>query len=240
MKKATILLVAIMLCGMTFAAEKNLQDIDQRIAPPNFSPLDGTWCSQPGVAIPDSDAGVATDTLTIADSETIANMDVSLQIQHTWIGDLRAELTNGNCTIQLLHRIGLDGDTCCGCSGDDIDATLDDDGAGSIEDSCGSGGSGGAAGSFTPGDPLGNGLWPTAMADCNGEDTAGDWLLTVSDGAGGDTGVVIEWCITNTTGGGGTGDGGGAVPATGTTGLIILAVLLMIGGSLFVLQRRRA
>ena len=239
MKKVTILMVAVLLCGMTFAAEKNLQEIDQRIAPPSFSPLDGTWCSQPNVAIPDSDGGAAVDVLSIPDAETIANLDVSLQIVHTWTGDLRAELTNGNCTIQLLHRIGLDGDTCCGCSGDDFDVVLDDDGASSIEASCGSGGSGGAAGSFTPGDPLGNGLWPTAMADCNGESTAGDWTLTVTDGAGGDTGVVLEWCVTNT-GGGGTGDGGGAVPATGTTGLIILAVLLMIGGSLFVLQRRRA
>ena len=36
----------------------------------------------------------------------------------------------------------------------------------------------------------------------------------------------------------GTGDGG-AVPATSTTGAIILAVLLMIGGSLFMVLRRR-
>ena len=36
----------------------------------------------------------------------------------------------------------------------------------------------------------------------------------------------------------GSGDGG-AVPATSTTGAIILAVLLMIGGSLFVVLRRR-
>lgn len=240
MKKLTILMVALMLCGTAFAAEKNIQEIDQRLAPPSFSPLDGTWCSAPNMPIPDNDAGAAVDVLTITDSETIANLDVSLQILHTWIGDLRAELTNGTCTIQLLHRIDLDGDACCGCLGDDVDIVLDDDAAGSVEDSCGTGGSGGASGSFTPGDPQGNGIWPTAMSDCNGEDTAGDWTLTVTDGAGGDLGTVLEWCITSTAGTGGDGGDGGVVPATSTTGLIILAVLLMIGGSLFVMRRRNA
>jgi len=37
----------------------------------------------------------------------------------------------------------------------------------------------------------------------------------------------------------GPGGDGGSVPATSTTGVIILAVLLMIGGSLFVVLRRR-
>ena len=113
MKKVMILLVAVMLCGVTLAG-KNIAEIDQRIAPPSFSPLDGTWCSTPNLAIPDDDSGAAVDVLTITDSEVIANLTVGLQIQHTWIGDLRAVLTNGTCTIQLMHRIDLIDDTCCG------------------------------------------------------------------------------------------------------------------------------
>ena len=135
----------------------------------------------------------------------------------------------------MFHRIGLDGDDCCGCSGDDIDVTLYDDTGSTIEDSCGTGGSGGVAGVFTPGDPQGNGIWPTTLADCAGQTAPDGWTLTVTDGAAGDTGTLLEWCITNTT----SGDGGAPVPATNTTGLIVLAALLMIGGSLFVVLRRR-
>jgi len=238
MKNVLIPLVAMLLCGIVFATEKPLHEIDQRIAPPRFSPLDGTWCSQPNLAIPDDDSGSAVDVLTILDSEPVWNFTVSVQIEHTWIGDLRAELTNGNCTIQLFHRIGLDGDTCCGCSGDDIDVILDDFGS-PVEDSCGTNVSGGAGGTYSPGDPQGNGIWPTSMFDCFEEDIAGDWTLTVTDGAGGDTGVLLEWCVINWVNYGSDG-GGSVVPVTGTRGLLILAVLLLIGGSLFVLRRRGA
>ena len=231
MKKLTILLVAVMLCGMTMAEEKNLQLIDQRIAPPSFGPMDGTWCSAPGAAIPDSDPIGVTDVLNIGDSEIIANLDVSIQATHTWIGDLQFTLSNGNCTVALIDRIGHAG-SGFGCSGDDIDSTLDDDAeGGSVEDSCTTGPSGGSAGIFTPD--------PGSLADCNGEDVNGDWSMLVVDNAGGDTGTLDEWCMTTSPATGGDG-GGGAVPATGTTGLIILAVLLMIGGSLFVMRRRNA
>ena len=248
MKKVLIVLVAALLCGATFAIEKNLQDVNQRIAPPNFRTLDGTWCSTPNAPIPDGDAGSVVDVLNIPASEIISgNLSVSLQIQHTWTGDLRADLTNGACTIQLMRRIGVFGDVCCGCSGDDVDVIfLDGAAGGPIEDACGTGASGGAGGEFTPGDYTCDGsdpgcIWPTAMADCDGQDVNGDWTLTVSDGANLDTGTLLQWCmITGTGGGDGGGDGGGTVPATSTTGLIILAVLLMIGGSLFVMRRRNA
>lgn len=240
MKKVLIVMVAVLLCGATFAVdEKNLQDVNQRIEDPNFRLLDGSVCSTPNLAIPDGDSGVAVDVINITENETITDLTVGLQIQHTWTGDIRAELTNGTCTIQLIHRAGLDGDTCCGCSGDDIDVVLSDGAGSSVEDACGTGESGGLGGEFTPGDPLGNGIWPTAMADCVGQTTAGDWTLSVTDGASLDTGTLLEWCM-DWAGTPATGDGGGTVPATSTTGLIILAVLLMIGGSLFVMRRRNA
>ena len=68
-------------------------------------------------------------------------------------------------------------------------------------------------------------------------DGAWDWDVQVDDFV-----LTADGTITgpNCGGGDGGGDGGGTVPATSTTGLIILAVLLMIGGSLFVMRRRKA
>ena len=239
MKKVLIVLVAALLCGATFADEKPLQHVNERIAPPSHRTLDGQWCStNTPLALPDGNSAGINDDLVITENETIDSLTVDLQVEHTWVGDIIASLSNGSCTIQLVHRLGTDLSSF-GCSGDDIDITLDDAAAGSIEDACGSGPSGGAQGDFTPGDPTPNGLWPTAMADCVGETTAGTWTLNISDNATLDTGTLLNWCM-NTTGTPTSGDGGGTVPATSTTGLIILAVLLMIGGSLFVMRRRKA
>jgi len=239
MSRKLVLLIAgiALLTGGVLAAEKELLEIDQRIAPPSFVPLDGAYCSQPGMAIPDADSGAAVDTITVTESGFITDLDVALQIERTWIGDLRAEVTNGSCTIQLVHRIGLDGDDCCGCSGDDIDIILDDSAAASVEGSCGSGGSGGAGGSWQPGDPSPNGIWPTAMSDCNGQDINGNWTLTVTDGAGGDTGTVLQWCLISKDGGGDDGGDGGGVPATTGLGLVLL-VLAVGGGSAYFLRRK--
>jgi hypothetical protein len=233
MRRLLILVIAgaALITGALIAAEKPLSEVDVRIADPSFVPLAGPYCSQPNLAIPDNDSGVAADTITVTDSGAIADLNVSVQIEHTWIGDLRGELSHaGGCTVMLWHRIGLDGDGCCGCSGDDIDVTLDDEAPGPIEDSCGSGASGGAGGEFQPGDPVD---FPAdALANCIGDDISGDWTLTVSDGAGGDTGTVLEWCLVE-----GTGGDGGGTPATTGVGLVLL-VLALGGGSAYFLRRK--
>jgi subtilisin-like proprotein convertase family protein len=46
-----------------------------------------------------------------------------------------------------------------------------------------------------------------------GEEMMGDWTLTVSDGAGGDTGVLNEWCLKITFAGGQSGVGPDGLPA---------------------------
>lgn len=244
MRKNWILLIAglVLISGVVVAVEKDIMEVDQRAAPPNFDPLDGPYCSQPNVAIPDNDGGAAVDTIAVTDSGFITDLNVSLQIEHTWVGDLRAELTNGACTIQLLHRVNLDceepddGSCCCGCSGDDIDAVFDDDAADYVEFIPCSG-TPAISGSWKPGDPQDNGIWPTAMADCNGQDINGDWTLTVTDGAAGDTGMVLAWCLIPDTGGGDGGGDGGGVPATTGVGLVLL-VLALGGGGAYFLRRK--
>lgn len=237
-RRSLVLLIAAaaLITGALMAADKPLSEIDVRINAPSFVPLSGPYCSQPMCSIPDNDAGSCVDTITVTDTGALADLNVAVQIDHTWIGDLRGHLSHsGGCAVQLWHRIGLDGDTCCGCSGDDMDVTLDDQAATHIENSCGSGPSGGAAGDFQSGDPVD---FPgDSLANCIGDDISGDWTLTVTDGAGGDTGTVLEWCLIENTGGGDGGGDGGGVPATTGIGLVLL-VLALGGGSAYYLRRK--
>jgi subtilisin-like proprotein convertase family protein len=254
MKKNLVVLIAgvLLLCGIAVAQVKDIDDIDVRTGPPNFVALEAQYCSQPMASIPDNDGGAAVDTITVGDSLVITDLNVALQIEHTWVGDLRAELSHaGGCTIQLFHRINLDceepddGSCCCGCSGDDLDIVLDDEAAAAIEYAdCNTSLVPVISGDHQPGDPDDNGIWPTYMSDCDGENVSGDWTLTVTDGAGGDTGVVQAWClVVNEDGGddggddGGGDDGGGGVPATTGIGLVLI-VLALGGGSAYFLRRK--
>jgi len=60
--------------------------------------------SSPGVAIPDHDAAGVTDTITIAESGTIANIRVGVDITHTYRGDLQVTLLAPGGEAIVLHR----------------------------------------------------------------------------------------------------------------------------------------
>ena len=152
------------------------------------------FCSTPGVAIPDSDPTGVSDDLVVGASFTLTALDVSLLVTHSWVGDLAFTLSHsGGCgPVDLGNRAGYTG-TGFGCSDDNIDATLDDEGTGNYEDQCNGGTPGIGPGNFVPGDPPGANL--TA---CDGDNINGTWTLVVSDNAGGDTGILDQWCLVTT------------------------------------------
>lgn len=65
------------------------------------------------VSIPDNDATGITSTITVPDAYTVFGTDVSVDITHTWIGDLIVELTSPSGTTVTLHNQS-------GSSADDI------------------------------------------------------------------------------------------------------------------------
>ncbi|MBZ0117631.1 MAG: proprotein convertase P-domain-containing protein, partial [Sandaracinaceae bacterium] len=115
-------------------------------------------CMDPGnsnesttpVAIPDNSTTGASSTITIAEAGTISSLAVSLDIEHTYVGDLRVELTHGGTTTTLIDRQGG--------SADNMQRTFD-------------------------------------VADFNGADAAGDWVLRVVDTAAQDTGTLRSWRV---------------------------------------------
>jgi len=147
--------------------------------------------------IPDNDpAGVLLGPISTVPGDTIEDLLLNINIDHTWIGDLIIRLYYShdgthNYDVEgcVLCRHGYEGclpDGCCGCGGALAGRYGFDDASPSIENECPS--------EFPPGcygpdhDSIG-------LSGFDGIATGGSFWLHVSDGAGGDVGTVHEWEI---------------------------------------------
>ena len=65
-----------------------------------------TFTSSGSVSIPDNNAAGAGSTINVSDSGSIASLQVRVNIQHTWIGDLIVELRHNGQTRTLHNRSG--------------------------------------------------------------------------------------------------------------------------------------
>jgi subtilisin-like proprotein convertase family protein len=117
-----------------------------------------------------------------------ASVGVEIQIDHSWVGDLRVELLQTNSSIVLLDRPGVPAIGKFGCPGVDIDVTIDDSVAGDerADDECAitiPAIAGTKAASAT-------GLSALAGAPC-----AGTWALAVEDLAAPNSGTLVDWAL---------------------------------------------
>lgn len=136
------------------------------------------------VDISDNDAVGVSSSLMVGDDVTLTDVNVYVEIDHTWVGDLIIWLESPNgTTVTLLDRVGVPGSGTVGCSDNNMAVTFDDDSVFDPEDYC-SGSDPWYSGDAMPVDSL---------AAFNGESTAGEWLLWASDNAGGDTGQIVDW-----------------------------------------------
>jgi subtilisin-like proprotein convertase family protein len=135
------------------------------------------------VAVPDLDT-VSVD-CTLTDPGGIKDLNVFLDISHTFVGDLTVTLTHADTgtSATLINRPGAPPGTF-GCSGDDILAILDDEASLAAEDQCGN--LPALSGLLIPNSPL---------SAFDGESLAGTWTLTVTDSAAPDTGTINDWAL---------------------------------------------
>jgi len=131
----------------------------------------GAYSSLPGAIIDDNNDPF--DTISVSGTGmTIADLNVVLKIDHTWLSDLDIFLTSpSGATVDLIF------DKCS--SADDLEIEFDDE-AGPLV--CGAP----TVGIFTPD---GN------LSDFDGEPFDGDWILSVVDDGVGDNGTLIQWCL---------------------------------------------
>ncbi|NVB42472.1 DUF4397 domain-containing protein [Pseudenhygromyxa sp. WMMC2535] len=145
------------------------------------------FCSEEVLDIPDNDQDGVTQDIVIADEiGTVGDIDVYLDVSHTWLNDLNFDLTKDGGTNVLIVDGFLDQDNSS-CGGDDMIAVLDDEAATSIVNACDT--------DIDP--PAINGTFAPegALADFDGEAGTGTWTLHVYDQFNQDTGDVNQWCV---------------------------------------------
>ena len=122
------------------------------------------------------DIGVTTSIINMDQNAVITDVNLTLNIEHTWDADLEVKLIapDGVTEIILFEDIGSNGDNF-------TNTVLDDDASTVISD-----GEAPFTGSFTP---------TGSLSDLNGLLSGGDWTLYINDDAIGDGGTLLDWSI---------------------------------------------
>lgn len=148
------------------------------------------FCDQlsASLAIPDDTAGGVNNSISISDPSQIVDLDVSVDINHPRVGDLRVMLTHQETgkTITLIDRPGAPPSP--GCTNANIKTILDDEIASKVSNKCAASPAA-ISGIYIPEVPLGN---------FDGENITGNWVLNVSDHTQGETGRLNAWCLVAT------------------------------------------
>jgi len=160
----------------------------QPTPPPFVQPIKALFCdsfSSPK-GIPDNNASGVSDSIVISDPRQIVDIDVLLDINHTWVGDLNVDLTHveSDATVVLVHRPGRPA-TNLGCSNDHIKAILDDEISSAVENKCASSPAA-ISGIYIPNQPL---------SRFDSASISGRWTLKVSDLSPSATGSLNAWCL---------------------------------------------
>ncbi len=153
--------------------------------PMSFSKPVGATLTPSGLplAIPDNNTTGVTSTLNVPSNVTLSDLNVRVEIQHTWVGDLYVKLRSPLGTeVVLLDRPGYTG-SGFGCGNDNMNVTFDDAASIVAETHC----AGTNPWLTGPAKPFG------LLSAFNGQGTAGNWILTVSDRAASDTGNLVAW-----------------------------------------------
>jgi subtilisin-like proprotein convertase family protein len=132
--------------------------------------------TDPPVPIPDSDPAGAESTIVVLDDKVIQDVDVTVNITHTYDGDLVLSLIGpGGASIVLSNRRG-------GSGNDFLETVFDDEANTPVAN-----GDAPFTGSFRPDEPL---------SAFDGQSPLGTWRLRVEDMAGADVGSIESWSIT--------------------------------------------
>ena len=139
-------------------------------------PVSTGYCRN-ALDIPIIDNQTSMDTILVNIPNALGIVDVNVlvdSVTHTWDSDLSFDLIHGDSTVSLIYRRGGSGDNF-------IHTYLNDSATTPIAS-----GSAPFTGDFIPDAPL---------ANLNGLDVNGLWILSITDHAAGDTGTLNAWCI---------------------------------------------
>jgi subtilisin-like proprotein convertase family protein len=144
------------------------------------------FCSRPNLPIPDNDPAGLVDTVVVGGlPANLANLDVRVAIDHTYVEDLSLRLTRVAPALALSLMANPRTTANGACSGNDVRATFDDAASTPAQTGC-TASTPTLNGSVAPQQPL---------SGFNGQPANGTWRLTVVDGFELDTGSLLSWCL---------------------------------------------
>ncbi|MGQ9496088.1 MAG: proprotein convertase P-domain-containing protein [Thermoanaerobaculaceae bacterium] len=151
---------------------------DPGLAPPRY-----LMCAAPNLPIPDNRATGVTSSLNVPlGLGNLLDVDAWVLVNHTYVGDLNVFLTSpGGTTRQLVRRLTNGGG---GCTGDNIDAVLDDEASLAVQSRCGT--IPAVSGFYRPFSTLGA---------FDFQPTQGTWRLRIEDRKASDVGIFQAWCL---------------------------------------------
>ncbi len=163
-------------------SNNNTASIQTAVAPATVA---GSHCLSPDVNIADNDNKGVSSMMTVANSTSATNLKVKLEVDHNWVGDIKATLRHipTNTVITLLDRPGLS-TSAFGCGKNNIDVTFDDSASEEANAAC-----------ETPIAIEGNLKPVQTLASFAGADAKGDWKLNVADMDAGEAGKLKKWCL---------------------------------------------
>jgi len=156
------------------------------------------FCSSPSIKIPDNNQGGISNTITITDPRFIGDLDIRLDIDHSWVGDLHITLTHTETgrSIQLIDRPGSSpGGDSDGCGLDNIRTILDDDISLPVENECSSFPAAVAVNEYIQAAIAGTYIPEQSLSAFDAEPISGNWVLTVSDQNPFDTGKHTDTVV---------------------------------------------
>jgi subtilisin-like proprotein convertase family protein len=130
------------------------------------------------ISIPDNGGAYDVQTgILVGQSGTITDVNVSIDITHTWVGDLDVAVQSPDLTFLQL----MDPFNPCQQQ-DDLIVTFDDDGV--------------AFDCNLTGSDISMQSTHASLSDWNGEEVSGSWIIGVGDFGTGDTGTLNGWSVT--------------------------------------------
>lgn len=140
------------------------------------------------VAIPDDDVNGGSFDINVPSIGTVNDVNVTLSLSHTFVGDLTAYLVSPEGTVVTLFLNPAN--TIGNCSGDNLTNITFDDQSSNIHSVFDGGCTGG-----NPAVPVGTYHAYGSLSAFEGENYQGDWTLLVVDNQGSDIGLIDSWSL---------------------------------------------
>ncbi len=156
---------------------------------PSNQPVCTTYTSTDTPTVLPINTASITSFLSVPTAATITDVNVGIDMEHAWVGDVRVTLSHleTGTTVEMIDRPGSPPGTAeYGCAGDDIRVVLDDAASDPVENQCAAT-SPTIDGTFSPNN---------ALNAFDGENASGTWRLRVHDDyLEADGGTLTNWNV---------------------------------------------